>query len=109
MKDPLPADPARRFDVIGAVLSATGMIFLILGILQFGANTALVVVFLASGSCCSSASSCTSASQERAGKEPLLSTSLFHSRVANLAMVTQNIQWLLLMGSTFVVSVSFRW
>src|SRR3974390_11279 len=33
MKDPLPADPGRRFDTIGAVLSAGGMLLLILGIL----------------------------------------------------------------------------
>ena len=105
MKDPLPADPGRRFDVVGAVLSATGMIFLILGILQIGTNTALVVVFLSLGILLQLGFFVYIRSQERAGKEPLLSTSLFHSRVANLAMITQNIQWLLLMGSTFVVSV----
>ena len=44
-------------------------------------------------------------SSERAGKEPLLSTSLFRNRTSNLGLVTQNIQWLLLMGITFVVSV----
>ena len=44
-------------------------------------------------------------SVERAGKEPLLSTSLFHNRNSNLGLVTQNVQWLLPMGSSFVVSV----
>ena len=44
-------------------------------------------------------------SSERAGKEPLLSTSLFHNRTSNLGLVTQNIQWLVLMGVTFTVSV----
>ena len=43
--------------------------------------------------------------RERAGKEPLLSTGLFRNRTSNLALVTQNIQWLLLMGISFVVSV----
>jgi MFS family permease len=43
--------------------------------------------------------------RERAGKEALLSTQLFANRTCNLALVTQNIQWLLLMGSSFVVSV----
>src|SRR5271170_8065063 len=33
IEDPLPADPSRRFDTVGAVLSATGMLFLVLGIL----------------------------------------------------------------------------
>jgi len=44
-------------------------------------------------------------SRERAGKEPLLSTGLFRNRVSNLGLVTQNIQWLLLMGTSFVVAV----
>jgi MFS family permease len=105
MKDPLPADPSRRFDVVGAVLSATGMIFLVLGILQFGANTTLVVVFLALGVLLQLGFFLYIRREERNGKEPLLSTGLFRLKVANLAMVTQNIQWLLLMGSTFVVSV----
>ncbi len=43
--------------------------------------------------------------RERSGKEPLLSTSLFADRTCDLALLTQNVQWLLLMGSSFVVSV----
>jgi len=35
----------------------------------------------------------------------LLSTSLFRNRASNLGLVTQNIQWLVLMGTAFVVSV----
>ena len=42
--------------------------------------------------------------KERAGQEPLLSTALFRNRTSNLGLVTQNIQWLLLMGISFVVS-----
>ena len=42
--------------------------------------------------------------EERAGKEPLLSTSLFRNRTSNLGLVTQNTQWLLLIGVSFVVS-----
>jgi MFS family permease len=33
-----------------------------------------------------------------------LSTSLFHNRTSNLGLVTQNTQWVLLLGSSFVVS-----
>ena len=44
-------------------------------------------------------------SRERAGKEPLLSIELFRNRTSNLGLVTQNFQWLLLMGVSFVVSV----
>ena len=42
--------------------------------------------------------------KERAGQEPLLSTSLFRNRTSNLGLVTQNAQWLVLMGVSFVVS-----
>jgi MFS family permease len=43
--------------------------------------------------------------RERAGKEPLLSLGLFKNRTSNLALATQNIQWLLLLGVSFVVAV----
>jgi len=43
--------------------------------------------------------------RERSGKEPLLSTGLFRNRTSNLGLVTQNIQWLVLLGTSFVVSV----
>jgi len=42
--------------------------------------------------------------REREGKEPLLSTALFRNRISNLGLITQNVQWLLLMGTSFVVS-----
>ena len=41
---------------------------------------------------------------ERKGEEPLLSTSLFRNRTSNLGLVTQNIQWLILIGTSFVVA-----
>jgi MFS family permease len=41
---------------------------------------------------------------EQAGKEPLLSTGLLRNRTSNLGLATQNIQWLLLMGISFVVA-----
>jgi MFS family permease len=43
-------------------------------------------------------------SAERSGREPLLSTALFHNRTSNLGLITQNAQWLLLLGTAFVVS-----
>jgi len=42
---------------------------------------------------------------ERAGGDPLLSTRMFQNRIANLGLVTQNIQWLVLLGLSFTVSV----
>jgi len=44
-------------------------------------------------------------SKERAGKEPLLHTRMFQNRTSNLGLVTQNMQWLVLLGLSFVVSV----
>jgi MFS family permease len=105
IKDPIPADPKRPFDTVGAVLSAAGMSFLVIGILQAGNNNTLLVVFLALGAVLLLGFFMHVRSRQRAGKEPLISTSLFSNRISNLGLVTQNIQWLLLMGITFVVSV----
>jgi MFS family permease len=44
-------------------------------------------------------------SRERADKEALLSTGLFRNRTSNLGLATQNIQWLILMGTSFTVAV----
>jgi MFS family permease len=105
IKDPIPSDPTRPFDIAGAVLSAAGMSFLVIGILQAGNNNTLFVVFLALGAALLLGFFMHARSRQHAGKEPLLSTSLFRDRTSNLGLVTQNIQWLLLMGITFVVSV----
>ncbi len=105
MVDPIPADPTRPFDAVGAGLSAVGMFFLVLGILQAGTRNTLFVLFLAIGLAFLVAFYLYIRRLERIGKEPLLSTALFRNRTCNLALVTQNIQWLLLMGVSFVVSV----
>ncbi|HJR98957.1 MAG TPA: MFS transporter [Actinomycetota bacterium] len=103
--DPLPADPSRPFDMIGAVLSAVGMFFVVFGILQADTNPVLMAVFLGVGAATLAGFFLYIRSRERAGKEPLLSTALFRNRVSNLALITQNLQWLLLMGTSFVVAV----
>jgi MFS family permease len=105
LSDPLPADPSRPFDLIGAVLSAVGMFFVVFGILQAGVNNALCIAFVVLGIALLLGFYAYIRRVERAGKEPLLSTGLFHNRVCNLALVTQNLQWLIMMGTSFVVSV----
>jgi MFS family permease len=50
--DPLPADPTRPFDGVGAVLSAVGMFFVVLGILQADNDTLLMAVLLVAGAAC---------------------------------------------------------
>ena len=103
--DPLPPDPTRPFDAVGAILSAVGMFFVVFGILQAGTNNVLFTVFVVLGVAFLIAFFFYIRARERAGKEPLLSTRLFRNRSCNLALVTQNMQWLLLMGVAFVVSV----
>ena len=103
--DPVAPDPKRPFDTVGAVLSAVGMFFLVLGILQAGVNNTLLIVFLLIGVAFLVAFFVYIRSRERAGKVALLSTDLFRNRISNLGLVTQNLQWLLLMGVSFVVSV----
>ena len=105
LADPLPADPTRPFDGVGAVLSAVGMFFVVFGILQAGSNNALFVALFVVGLVFLLAFFLYIRARERRGKEPLLSTGLFRDRMCNLALVTQNMQWLLLMGVSFVVSV----
>jgi len=103
--DPLPADSSRSFDVVGAVLSGVGMFCVVFGILQAGSNNALLALFLAIGVVFLIAFFLYIRWRERAGKEPLLSTRLFKNRTCNLALVTQNMQWLILLGTSFTVSV----
>src|SRR6266550_5249935 len=103
--DPVAPDPGRPFDALGAVLSAVGMFFLVLGILQAGVNNTLLVIFLGIGVALLAGFFFYIRSRERAGKVALLSTELFRNRISNLGLLTQNLQWLLLMGVSFVVSV----
>src|SRR3954466_14529059 len=52
VEDPVPADPTRPFDAVGAILSAVGMFFVVFGILQADNDIALMVAFLAAGAAC---------------------------------------------------------
>ncbi len=105
IEDPIAADPTRPFDAVGAVLSAVGMFCVVFGILQADNNAALMVAFVAAGAAFLVGFFLYIRARERAGKEPLLSTGLFKNRTSNLGLATQNIQWLLLMGTSFVVAV----
>jgi MFS family permease len=105
MEDPIPADPTRPFDSVGAILSAVGMFFVVFGILQADNDLVLMAALLAVGAGFLLWFFLHIRARERAGREPLLSTGLFKNRLSNLGLVTQNIQWLLLMGTSFVVAV----
>jgi len=124
--DPGVQGARPKFDVIGTILSAAGLVFVVLGILQAGTygwitasqnftigNTVVipqggispVLLFVGIGALFLVGFFFWIRSRERAGKEPLLSTHLFRNRTSNLGLVTQLIQWFILQGSFFVVSV----
>src|SRR5262245_11315467 len=103
IKDPLPADPTRPFDVRGAVLSAVGLILLVTGILAADNNVWLMLALIVAGALMLMWFFLWVRTEERAGQEPLLSPSLFRNRTSNLGLVTQNLQWLLLLGVSFTV------
>jgi MFS family permease len=103
--DPVAPDPTRRFDAVGAVLSAVGMFFFVLGVVQADSNWVLTAVLMVTGAAFLVAFLLYIRWEERSGKEPLLSSGLFRNRISDLALVTQNAQWVLLMGTSFVVAV----
>jgi MFS family permease len=119
-------DPRPRFDLAGAILSAAGLFFVVLGLLlsrSYGflvsrkpfslAGTVLIPkgsispvwVFVAIGALFLLWFFLHLRSGERRGKDVLLRLRLFRNRAANLGLGTQAIQWLTLQGSFFVVSV----
>ena len=70
--DPLPPDPTRPFDAVGAILSALGMFFVVFGILQAGTHNALMTLLLLLGAALLAGFFFYIRSREKAGKEPLL-------------------------------------
>jgi MFS family permease len=124
--DPARPGPKPRFDLTGAVLSAVGLFFVVLGLLQsrtYGflvsreafkiGNTVVIPkgsispvwLFVAIGALFLLWFFLHVRSGERKGRDVLLPLRLFRNRIANLGLGTQVIQWLILQGSFFVVSV----
>jgi MFS family permease len=104
LEDPVPPDPTRPFDTAGAVLSAVGLVLVVMGVLAADDNAWLMLALLAAGSVVLVGFFAHVRRKERAGEEPLLTTALFRNRTSNLGLITQNVQWLLLLGTAFVVS-----
>ncbi len=117
---------APRFDLLGAVLNAAGLFFIVLGVLQSGTygwwtatkdfaigGTVLihqggispVWVLVGIGAVILALYFWHAQRRERAGREPLLSPRVFKNRTSNLGLITQTVQWLILQGSFFVISV----
>ncbi|WP_227983349.1 MFS transporter [Nocardia spumae] len=104
MRDPIPADPARTLDVVGAVLSAGGLALLVLGILAADNDLRWSAVLIALAALVLTGFLVRVRATETAGGDPLISTSLFRSKVGNIGLATRLLQWLILMGAVFVVS-----
>ena len=126
ISDPGVHGAVPRFDLTGAALSAAGLFFIVLGVLQasvYSWTTArqnfyignMVVIpkggispvwlYVAIGVLFLIAFFLHLRSNERSGKDTLLPTRMFRNRTSNLGLTTQLIQWLILQGSFFVISV----
>jgi MFS family permease len=104
IEDPLPPDPRRPFDVGGAVLSAAGLVLLVMGILAADNSLWLMAGLILLGALVLVWFLRSVRAKERAGQEPLLSTGLLRNRTSDLGLVTQNVQWLILLGTSFTVA-----
>ena len=124
-------EPARaglkpRFDLTGAVLSALGLFFVVLGLLQsrtYGffksradftiGNTVVIPkgsispvwLFVAIGALFLLWFFLQVHASEKKGRDVLLPLRLFRNKISNLGLGTQVIQWLILQGSFFTISV----
>jgi MFS family permease len=84
-------------------LSAVGLVVLVGGIMAADTNVVLMMALIVAGAAILAGFFVWIRSREHAGKEALLSTSLFRNRTSNLALITQNVQWAMLLGTSFVV------
>ncbi len=124
--DPGPAQPRPRFDLTGAILSALGLFFVVLGLLQsrtygFGASrqnftigTTVIIpkgsispvwIYVAIGALFLLWFFLHVRSAEHKDKAVLLPLRLFRNKTSNLGLGTQVIQWLTLQGGVFCISV----
>jgi MFS family permease len=124
--DPARSGPTPRFDLTGAVLSAAGLFFVVLGLLQsrtygfaksrqdFTIGSTVVIpkgsvspvwLYVAIGALFLLWFFLHVRSSEKKGKDVLLPLRLFRNKLANLGLGTQAIQWLILQGCFFTVSV----
>jgi MFS family permease len=129
IKEPPKEGPKHHFDFGSAFLSAVGLLLIVVGLQTtsiYGwltatadviiGNTVIIpagnispfLIFAIAGVILNIAFYYSLKNRERKGKEPLIQTRLFHNRTSNFALVTQNIQWLILQGTFFCGSVFFQ-
>ncbi len=123
---PEPAEREHGFDLVGSALSAAGLLLIVLGFLQsrtygwFASRQAFAVfgtvvipkggvspvwLFVGAGAVVLGVFVLHLRARARANRVLLVSPTLFRSHTANRGLVAQNIQWLILQGSFFVISV----
>jgi MFS family permease len=126
IQDPGIQGAKPRFDIGGAVLSAAGLVLVVIGILlsrtygwvtsraDFSLFGTVIIhqggispiwLFMGAGALFLVWFFVHIRSRERQGREPLLSTRLFRNRVSNAGLATQLVQWLTIQGTFFVTSV----
>ncbi|MBO0809931.1 MAG: MFS transporter, partial [Actinobacteria bacterium] len=126
ISDPRVSGPKPGFDLGGAILSAAGLFFVVLGILRsstygwFAARKDFVIggavvipkggvspvwLFAGIGALILIWFFLHIRARQKAGREPLIPLRLFASRTANAGLGTQAVQWLTMQGAFFVISV----
>ena len=118
-----------KLDFVGVILSAAAMAFVVLGVMQAGdygwlqARQDWVVagrVLIPQGGISPVIPLVVVGlvgfwlffrhirSREEAGKEPLVHLRVLRSGLTNIGLITQNVQWFVLLGSSFVLAVYFQ-
>lgn len=127
--DPGVQGTKPKLDILGAILSGAGLFFLVVGILASGTygwftsnqdfsigNVVIISeggispvwLLVAIGAAIILLFFLHIRSREKKGRPPLLSTRIFRNRKSNLGLVTQFVQWMVLQGAFFVISVFFQ-
>lgn len=129
VKEPPKEGPKHHFDLGSAILSAVGLVLIVVGLQTtsiYGwltatqnvvlGNTVIIpagsispfLIFAIAGLILNVAFYYSLKHREHVGKEPLIHTRMFHNRTSNFGLVTQNMQWLILQGTFFAGSVFFQ-
>jgi MFS family permease len=118
-----------KLDIVGVILSAAAMAFLVLGVMQAGdygwlqarqdwvvagrvlipqGGISPVIPLVAVGLAGFWLFFRHIRSREEAGKEPLVHLRVLRNGLTNIGLITQNVQWFVLLGSSFVIAVYFQ-
>ncbi|MCP2245833.1 MFS transporter [Lentzea aerocolonigenes] len=103
---PKTAGTPGKFDLLGAFLSGAGLFLLVLGVLRTNVNGWQGTTWLLIGS--GAVVLAAFAWHINRSSNPLCEPKLFKDRTSNLGLGTQLVQWLVLQGTFFVLSVHLQ-